>query len=80
MNNMFVKTENLNFAPPIVGAQILQLFKDQKTNKINVLDIMKHLKSQKKISPKTLYSALIFLYTIDLIDFNEPYVFLKNET
>lgn len=77
MNNMFSKTENLNFSPPVIGSDILKIFKHKKTNKLNIIDLMKTLNKSKKISPKSLYGALIFLYTIDLIEFNEPYIYLK---
>lgn len=80
MSNIFQKTENLSTSPIIIGEKILKILAKEKICKISLLRLFETINKSIEITPKTLYSALLFLYTLDLIEFNEPFIVLKNET
>ncbi|MBJ8478353.1 hypothetical protein I6M70_03085 [Acinetobacter pittii] len=80
MNSIFQKTENLTISPVVLGERILKILQKEKNHKISILSLFDQINKNIKITPKILYEALIFLYTLNLIDFHEPYIVLKNET
>lgn len=76
--NMFSKNEDLSKSAPFVGALILKFFDVKKAKKISIFEIARELKKSKSIGVRSIYYGMIFLYSLDMIDFNEPYVIIKN--
>ncbi|ADW72805.1 hypothetical protein Rahaq_1182 [Rahnella aceris] len=76
--NLFSKNEDITKSAPVVGAKILKIFRDKKINKISIFDIAKELKKNNTIGVRAMYYGLIFLYSVDMIYFEEPYVINNN--
>lgn len=78
MLSFFSKDEDLTKSPPVVGAKILNLFDETKKEKISIFDLAKELNKNNSLGVRAIYFGMVFLYTLDLIDFDEPYVINKN--
>lgn len=78
MASLFSKDEDLFSSPPILGYQILRLMQKRKAEKISLFDVADSFKSEKWFSPKNLYFAMIFLFSIGVIKFEQPYI-VKND-
>ncbi|MGW1444212.1 ABC-three component system middle component 6 [Serratia rhizosphaerae] len=77
--SLFSKNEDIEKSAPILGARILAIFEKNKIERISIFEIIKILKKEKKIGVRAIYYAIIFLYSIDLIEFDEPYLVIKND-
>ena len=77
MLNLFLKDENINMAPAVVGYRILSFINDKDDEKVSLFDITDKFKDEKWFSPKTLYFGMFFLFSVGLINFEQPYV-VKN--
>ncbi|HGU6469400.1 TPA: hypothetical protein ACNAMN_003784 [Yersinia enterocolitica] len=79
MLNLFSKDEKISKSAPIVGASVLKLLSESKNGSISIFSLARELKKDKTLGVRSIYYGMIFLYTLDLIEFNEPYVTLKND-
>lgn len=79
MPNLFLKEENLEKSAPIVGYKILSHIHGKKLDEISIYDLADHFKKEKWFTTQTLYLGMIFLYSVNLIEFEAPYI-LKNVT
>jgi hypothetical protein len=77
MSNLISKDEDLNSSPIIIGYKVLRFMKDKKVQKISVFDVAEHFKNQKWFTPKSLYFGMLFLFSVDIIDFNHSYISRK---
>lgn len=77
MSNLFSKNEDLESSPVIIGFNLLKIIEKNKTDKISIFDIAYKFRNEKWFSPKNLYFALLFLYSVDLIDLRQAYI-IKN--
>ncbi|AXK26610.1 ABC-three component system middle component 6 [Serratia marcescens] len=77
--SLFSKNEDIEKSAPILGARILAIFEKNKIERISIFEIIKILKKEKKIGVRAIYYAIIFLYSVDLIEFDEPYLVIKND-
>lgn len=75
MLKIFSKDEDIEKSAPIVGAEILRILTEK--NVISIFSLAKELRKRKLIGVRSIYYGMIFLYTLDLIEFNEPYLALK---
>jgi hypothetical protein len=77
MSNLFTKDEDLKKSAPYIGFEILKLLKVRDDDRISIFDIAKNLRKTNNFSIRSVYYGLIFLYSLSIIDFDEPYV-IKN--
>jgi hypothetical protein len=77
MSNLFSKDEDLLKSAPFTGARILKLFEESKHDKISIFEVTRKLRKNRIFSVRTVYFGMIFLHSLDLIDFEEPYLVLK---
>jgi len=77
MSTLFSKDEDLFRSSPYIGAKILVLLEKQKNEQISIFDVAQKLKKKNNSSIRTIYYGMIFLYSLDIIEFNEPYLVLK---
>ena len=77
MLKLFSKDEHIEKSAPIVGSHILKLL--EKKDCISIFELARNLRKNRLIGVRSIYYGMIFLYALDLIDFNEPYVVLKND-
>ena len=62
------------------GAKILELLEKSNNDHISIFEVAEKLKKQNIASIRSIYYGMIFLYSLDIIDFNdfnEPYLVLK---
>ncbi|WP_272673557.1 ABC-three component system middle component 6 [Providencia sp. PROV169] len=77
MGALFSKNENLDKSPPVVGAEILRVLQNNDSGIVSIFDLAKTLRDKNKIGIKSLYFGVLFLYSLGIVDFDEPYV-IKN--
>jgi hypothetical protein len=77
MLKLFSKDERIEKSAPIVGSYILKLLEGKGC--ISIFELARNLRKNRLIGVRSIYYGMIFLYALDLIDFNEPYVVLKND-
>ena len=77
MHSLFLKDENLMSSPPIVGYKLLSFMDSKKIDKISIYDVSEHFRNEKWFTPKVLYFAMIFLFSLDIIEFNNSYIIKK---
>jgi hypothetical protein len=75
MPDLISKDEDILMSPSIVGYKLLKMMHKKGVSKISIFDVADHFKNEKWFSPKNLYFAMLFLYSLDLIGFNNSYIF-----
>lgn len=74
MANIFLKEEKIETSPPFVGKMILKSLSEKADKKISVFDLADKFKNDRWFSVDHLYMGIIFLYTVGLVEFKEPYL------
>lgn len=77
MANLFSKDEDLLKSAPVIGYEILKLLEESGQSRISIFDVAKILKRNYKSSARTVYYGMLFLFSLDIIDFEEPYLVVK---
>ena len=77
MPNLFVTEEDIETSPPIVGYRIMQLLERKEDGKISIFEVADKLKKESWFSSRNLFFGMVFLYSIGMIDFHQPYI-VKN--
>jgi hypothetical protein len=71
------KDENIKTSAVYVASLILQEFKKQKGIRLSIFQLSAALKKHNIQQYRQLFFGLAFLYSTEIIEFNEPYVYLK---
>jgi hypothetical protein len=74
MANLVSKNENLEKSAPVIGAEILKMLNSSENSMVSIFDAARSLKKSNKIGAKSLYYGILFLYSLDIIEFDEPYI------
>ncbi|WP_042057380.1 hypothetical protein [Aeromonas allosaccharophila] len=77
MSNLFSKDDDLCKSAPVLGFEILKLIKDSEDSQVSIFDIAKTMTKAGGINARSIYYAMLFLYSLDIIDFQEPYLVAK---
>ncbi|APG62020.1 hypothetical protein LPB140_03405 [Sphingorhabdus lutea] len=77
MSNLFVTDESIETSPPVVGYRIMQLLEKKDGGKISIFEVTDKLKKEKWFSSRHLFLGMVFLYSVGIIEFNQPYI-VKN--
>ena len=77
MADLFTKDEDLKKSAPYIGFKILKLLQLNEANRISIFDVAKNLRKTDNYSIRSVYYGMLFLYSLSLIDFDEPYI-IKN--
>ena len=77
MPNLFVPDEDLETSPPIVGYRIMQLLEKKGCGQISIFEVTDSLKREKWFSSRYLFLGMIFLFSVGMIEFKQPYI-IKN--
>lgn len=75
MANLFSKDEDLFKSSPYIGAEILKLLEKSEHSRISIFDVASKLKN--KLGIRSIYYGMLFLYSLDIIEFEEPYLISK---
>lgn len=74
MPHLFNKDQNIEQSPPIVGYEIMKYVTAKKRRKMSIFDIAERFQHEKWFSVDNLYLGVIFLYSVGLVEFKEPYL------
>ncbi|CAE6958655.1 conserved protein of unknown function [Ectopseudomonas oleovorans] len=61
----------------MLGFKILRLLQESEDSQVSIFDIAKTMTKQGGINARSIYYAMLFLYSLDIIDFREPYLVAK---
>lgn len=79
MPNLFSKDEDLLRSAPVVGFEILKMLQEAEESRVSIFEAARKMKRSYKSSVRVMYYGMLFLYSLELIEFNEPYIILKND-
>lgn len=77
LSSLFSKDDDLRTSPPVLGFEILKILQDSDDHKVSIFDIAKAMRKSGGINARSIYYAMLFLYSLDIIDFQEPYLVAK---
>ena len=77
MSIMLVSSNNMRSSAMYIGYLILRGIRDKKADKISIYEASKILKDKGISSSRQLVLGLSFLYSVDIIDFEEANIWLK---
>ena len=77
MAELFSKDEDLPRSAPAIGYEILKMLQTDQNGRVSIFDVAKQLKKTNRASVRNVYYGMLFLYALDLIDFNAPYLSYK---
>ena len=78
VNEMITKMEEAKASSMYIGYLILKEIKRQNTTKISIYDVSKALKKSGILSSRQLVFGLSFLFSVEIIDFEEATIWIKN--
>lgn len=73
------KDENIKNSIVYIGYIILKELSIKRDKKISIYDVASHLKKIDLLNGEQLNYSLMFLYAADIIDFEEPYIYLVSK-
>ncbi|MEB3800549.1 hypothetical protein INQ45_05535 [Flavobacterium columnare] len=73
------KDENLKTSSVYVASLILKQIQKQKVDKISIFEVSKELKKYNISRYRHLFFGLAFLYSSGIIDFKEPFIYIKKK-
>jgi len=79
MASLFTKDEDLLKSAPFIGSEILKQLQGADDGRISIFDVAKNLRKKNNIPARSIYYGMLFLYSLDIIEFDEPYL-IKNVT
>ncbi len=74
MTRLFTKDEDLTKSAPFIGSEILKQLNNSDDGRISIFDLAKRLRRTKKITARSIYYGMIFLYSLGIVEFDEPYL------
>lgn len=77
MPNLFSKDDDLHKSAPVLGFEILKMLQESEELQVSIFDIAKTMAKSGGINARSIYYAMLFLYSLDIIDFHEPYLVVK---
>ncbi|MGY4823372.1 hypothetical protein [Stutzerimonas chloritidismutans] len=77
MPNLFSKDDDLRKSAPVLGFEILKLLQESEEFQVSIFDIAKTMAKSGGINARSIYYAMLFLYSLDIIEFQEPYLVAK---
>lgn len=78
MSSLFLKDEDLQASPPILAYKILYFMESRNVNRISIFDVSEKFKKEKWFSLRNLYFAMMFLFSLGIIEFEQAYI-IKND-
>ena len=74
---MLASKNNIKTSAMYIGYLILKEIKERDTDKISIYDVSKILKNNRITSSRQLILGLSFLYSVDIVEFEEANVWIK---
>lgn len=73
------KDENIKTSSIYVASLILKQIQKKKVDKISIFEVSKELKKHNITRYRHLFFGLAFLYSSGIVDFQEPFIYIKNK-
>ncbi|MDL5515090.1 hypothetical protein QSE00_24990 [Arenibacter sp. M-2] len=73
------KDENIKTSSIYVASLILKQIQKKKVDKISIFEVSKELKKHDITRYRHLFFGLAFLYSSGIVDFQEPFIYIKNK-
>lgn len=73
------KDENIKTSSVYVASLILKQIQKQKVDKISIFEVSKELRKYNISRYRHLFFGLAFLYSSGIIDFKEPFIYIKSK-
>ena len=77
MPSLFSKDDDLRKSAPVLGFEILKLLQESEESQVSIFDIANTMAKSGGINARSIYYAMLFLYSLDIIEFQEPYLVAK---
>ena len=77
MPSLFSKDDDLRKSAPVLGFEILKLLQESEESQVSIFDIAKTMAKSGGINARSIYYAMLFLYSLDIIEFQETYLVAK---
>ena len=77
MSIMVANRNNINTSAMYIGYLILKEIKAKNSDKVSIYDVSRTLKSKGITSSRQLVLGLSFLYSVDIVEFEEANVWIK---
>ena len=74
---MVASNNNIKTSAMYIGYLILKEIQEKKTEKVSIYDVSKALKQKGINSSRQLVLGLSFLYSVDIVDFEEANIWVK---
>lgn len=74
---MMANSNALKSSAMYIGYIILKMFQRQNADKISIFDVYNALKKIGVTSSRQLILGLSFLYSVNIVDFEEAYIWIK---
>jgi hypothetical protein len=71
------KDENFHSSALHVASLVLKCFSDSSSARLSIYDLVKFLKKNNITHYRQILMGLIFLYSVDILSFEEPYFEIK---
>ncbi|TNC67205.1 hypothetical protein FHG71_15690 [Rubellimicrobium roseum] len=78
MPSIFLKDQAINKAPAIVGFEIARFLQSSGKERVSIFDVVDHFKRESWFSSNSFLYGLTFLYSVGLVDFDEPYLIARD--
>ena len=77
MPSLFSKDDDLRKSAPVLGFEILKLLQESEESQVSIFDIAKTMAKSGGINARSIYYVMLFLYSLDIIEFQERYLVAK---
>ena len=77
MSTMVTSSNNIKNSIMYIGYLILSVFKENNCQKVSIYDISRALKIKGINSSRQLILGLSFLYSVDIVEFEEANIWIK---
>ena len=74
MADLFTKDEDLKKSAPYIGFKILKLIESSEEGRVSIFDVARNLRKSNDFNVRGLYFGILFLYSLAIIDFDQPYL------
>jgi hypothetical protein len=74
MSDLFTKDEDLQKSAPYIGFKILKMLNASEDERVSIFDVAKNLRKTNDLSVRGIYFGVIFLYALEIIEFDQPYL------
>ena len=75
MSSLISKDEEIKSSMVNLGYLILKKLKGKKDDKISIFEVAETLKKHGLVHSRQLMFALMFLYSLGIVDFKAPYIY-----